>query len=87
MPDWDDFKILLMLRDPRDVLTFYYFHHAHELYHNPVQERVILERSRDTLNRTIDDWVIEKVAIFGYRYKTYLDIAEKPNVLLTISGS
>lgn len=82
VPDLDDFKILLMLRDPRDVLTSYYFHHAHELYHNPAQESVILERSRGTLNKTIDDWVMEKSAIFSYRYKTYLDIAGKPNVLL-----
>lgn len=82
IPYLDDFKILLMLRDPRDVLTSYYFHHAYELYHNPTKEGAILERSRDTLNKTVDDWVIEKADIFKYRYRTYLDIAAKPNVLL-----
>ena len=82
IPNLDDFNILLMLRDPRDILTSFYFHHAYELYDNPAKKEFILERSRDTLSKTIDDWVIEKSAILKYRYKAYLDIAEKPNVLL-----
>ena len=82
IPNLDDFKIFLMLRDPRDILTSFYFHHGYELYDNPAKEEVIMKRSRDTLNKTIDDWVIEKSAILKYRYKAYLDIAEKPNVLL-----
>ena len=84
IPKLNDFKILLMLRDPRDVLTSYYFHHAYELYKNPAKEGLILERSTETLGKTIDEWVIEKSAVFGDRYKTYLSkLADRPNVFLS----
>lgn len=84
IPKLDNFKILLMLRDPRDVLTSYYFHHAYELYNNPAKEGFVLERSRETLSKTIDEWVMEKSTVFGDRYRTYLDkLADKPNVFLS----
>jgi len=84
IPKFDDFKILLMLRDPRDVLTSYYFHHAYELYDNPAKEGFVEERSRETLSKTIDEWVIEKSTVFGDRYRTYLfTFADKPNVFVS----
>ncbi|MDQ7788257.1 MAG: sulfotransferase domain-containing protein [Thermodesulfovibrionales bacterium] len=84
IPKFDDFKILLMLRDPRDVLTSYYFHHAYELYDNPAKEGFVEERSRETLSKTIDEWVIDKSTVFRDRYRTYLStFADKPNVFVS----
>ena len=84
IPKLDDFKILLMLRDPRDVLTSYYYHHAYELYENPAKKSFIQERSRETLRKSIDEWVIGKSTFFGERYRTYLaTFADKPNVHLS----
>jgi hypothetical protein len=71
--DFDDFRILLMLRDPRDVLTSYYFHHAFDAYYNPAQQEFIDNRSKMALNKTVDEWVLEKTPVFRERYKAYLE--------------
>jgi hypothetical protein len=78
----DDFKILYMLRDPRDVLTSYYFHWGYELYSNPAVEDYLKVRSEETLAMTIDEWVLEKFPLFLERYKTYLEkFNNKPGIL------
>lgn len=82
IPNTDDFKILLLLRDPRDVLTSYYYHHAYDPYDNPAQQEYIMKRSRDAASKTIDQWVGEKIPIFKARYQEYLDkFIGRPNVL------
>lgn len=82
IPNIDDFKILLLLRDPRDVLTSYYYHHAYDPYDNPAQQEYIIKRSRDAASKTIDQWVGEKIPIFKARYQEYLDtFIGRPNVL------
>lgn len=82
IPNLDDFKIILMLRDPRDVLTSYYFHHAFDPYHNPAQQEYIIARSMEAVSKSIDEWVLEKTAVFLERYKTYCEkLKNKPNVL------
>jgi hypothetical protein len=84
IPRLEHFRILLMLRDPRDVLTSYYFHHGYELYGNPGKEGFVEERSKETLSKTIDEWVIEKSKVFGLRYLAYLnELVGKPNVLVS----
>lgn len=84
VPHLDDFKILLMLRDPRDVLTSYYFHHAYHIYSNPAKTEFILSRSRATLVRTIDEWVLEMAPAFLNRYKLYFEsLKGKHNCLLS----
>lgn len=78
----DDFKIVLLLRDPRDVLTSYYYHHAYDPYDNPAQQEYILKRSRDAASKTIDQWVREKIPLFKVRYHDYMDkFISRPNVL------
>lgn len=80
--NYDDFKILLMLRDPRDVLTSYYFHHAYDPYCNPAQQEYINNRSKKALEKTVDEWVLEETPMFKDRYKAYLDkFHRRPNVL------
>ena len=82
IPNLDDFKILLVLRDPRDVLTSYYYHHAFETYHNPAQQEHLLTRREQTQSKSIDEWVCEKTPIFKYRYTSYLEATNnRPNVL------
>ncbi len=80
--DMDDYKIVLMLRDPRDVLTSYYFHHCYEIYDDPKHQEFIIERSKKALSKTIDEWAIENTQIFTERYKTYCEkLINRPNVL------
>lgn len=82
IPDIDDYKIVLMLRDPRDVLTSYYFHHCYEIYDNPKQQEFIIERSKEALSKTVDEWVLEKAETFLERYKIYCEkLINRPNVL------
>ena len=82
----DDYKIVLMLRDPRDVLTSYYFHHAHEsvtkINGNPVQAKFILERSKEALSKSLDEWVLDTTPMYLKIYQTYAEeIFSRPNTL------
>lgn len=82
IPNMDEFRVILMLRDPRDVLTSYYFHHAHDPYFNPAQEAQIAARSKEAQSMSIDDWVKDKAPLFKSRYEEYLSkLYGKPNVL------
>ncbi len=82
LPNLDNYKIILLLRDPRDVLTSYYFHCAHEIYDNPARAKFILSRSKQTLNKTIDEWVLQMASGFLDHYKSYCEkLLSRPNVL------
>ncbi len=81
--NYKDFKILLLLRDPRDVLTSYYFHHAYQPYYNPAQQDVINMRAEKASRKTVDEWVLEMIPLFKNRYITYLEtFGKESNVLL-----
>lgn len=83
IPNLNDFKVLLILRDPRDVLTSYYFHHLFEQYINPARQEFIKARSEKASRKTIDEWVCEMLPVFKGRYITYLEMfGKKPDVLL-----
>ncbi len=83
VPNLDDFKIFLMLRDPRDVLTSYYFYHAFSSYENPNQQEHLSARNQETQSKGIDEWVLDKTPLFKARYEEYLDqLYGRPNVLL-----
>jgi len=78
----DDFKIFLLLRDPRDVLTSYYFYHAFSSYREPAQQEFLLARNKETRSQPIDEWVLEKAPIFKARYEEYYErFHGRPNVL------
>jgi len=82
IPNCDDFKVFLMLRDPRDVLTSFYFHHAFSLYRNPAQQEFINARSAKAMSKSIDEWVLETAPIMKARYDEYFErFHNKPNVL------
>ena len=78
----NDFKIFLMLRDPRDVLTSYYLYQAHSTYENPAKQEFLKERNKEVQAKSIDTWVLEKAPLFKARYEEYLKkLHGKPNVL------
>jgi Sulfotransferase domain len=72
IPNLADFKIVLMLRDPRDVLTSYYFYQAFSSYDNPAQQQFLIARNEKVKNTLIDNWVLEKAPLFKARYEEYL---------------
>lgn len=72
-------KILLVLRDPRDVLTSHYFSTA---FNHPLVEKEFLEKRERAQQQTIDEYVLEKLPIFKARYEKYIDnVLGKENVL------
>jgi len=78
----DDFKIFLMLRDPRDVLTSYYLYQAYSSYENPAKQEFLMARNKEVQAKSIDTWVLEKAPLFKARYEDYFEkLYGKPNVL------
>jgi len=79
-PGLDNFKILLVLRDPRDVLTSYYFS---TLYNHPLGRKEVFEERKKYANTTIDEFVLERAPEFKKRYRDYCEhLLGKENVLL-----
>jgi hypothetical protein len=79
-PDLDKFKTLLVLRDPRDVLTSYYFS---TLYNHPLGRKEVFEEREKHANATIDEFVLEKAPEFKKKYQDYCQhLLGKENVLL-----
>lgn len=63
------FKIILILRDPRDVLTSHYYSAAFS--HPEINDKLILGREK-ALRLTVDEYVIAKSAEFRITYEHYL---------------
>lgn len=78
-PGMEKYKIILVLRDPRDVLTSYYFS---TLYSHPLgRKEVFIEREKYA-NMCIDDFVLERAGEFKKRYEDYCKyLIGKENVL------
>ncbi len=76
----DAYKVILLLRDPRDVLTSHYFsvRNSHLLV-----SRKYIKRRKIALKKTIDQHVIDHIPRFLNAYETYCDnLVGKPYVLL-----
>lgn len=86
VPNLDDFKIILMLRDPRDMVTSHYFSVAHSHgvpLGNPAEKEWLLAKRAETLRKTIDEFALEIAPVFAERYEAYCDkLLGRPNVLL-----
>lgn len=70
IPDMEKYKIFLMLRDPRDVITSMYFSIA---FSHTVFNDDLIEKRRETQEKTIDDFVLESIPSFKKRYEEYID--------------
>lgn len=84
VPEVEKYRILLMLRDPRDVLTSRYFStsYSHAIAPNEVGEAMLEKRSK-ALSKPIDEWVLESAPTFLERYELYChDFLPMPNVHL-----
>jgi hypothetical protein len=85
--DLDAYKVVLMLRDPRDVLTSLYFTTAYNHYiptHNPAIGRRMEARRQEALRMTIDQFVLDEAeSSWIDRYTVYCEeLLHRPNVLL-----
>lgn len=75
----DKFKIVLVLRDPRDVLTSQYFS---VLYNHPLSRKEVVENRKKYADISIDDFVLEYAVDLQKKYKDYCDhLIDRPNVL------
>lgn len=63
------YKIVLVLRDPRDVLTSYYF--SNKYSHIPINKKFILEREKYK-DHTIDEFVIDFMPEIKRRYQEFV---------------
>ena len=82
IPSFEEYKVLLMLRDPRDVLTSLYFSRAysHSLATSQVSKFQIKQRE-EALSKSIDQWVLDTALEYVRRYQFYCDnFLSHPNV-------
>lgn len=85
LTDLDHFKILLLLRDPRDVLTSWYYSIAfsHVPPGNPDRLPEFEKKRNDALHMSIDDFVLKHVQGWGSRFRrTCQVLLPLPNVCL-----
>lgn len=82
----DRFRVVLNLRDPRDVLTSYYFSIAYSHTTpgaNAEESRRTLQARRDSKSMSIDEFVLAESERFVELYRVYCDqLFGKPGVLL-----
>jgi hypothetical protein len=85
IPPIDNYRVVLMLRDPRDVLVSFYFSmaksHALPLIEAMSRDTIMRERASAEAS-TIDDYVIERAPELLDRYRNYINhVMGRPNVL------
>lgn len=78
IPCFKELKILLVLRDPRDVLVSHYFSTR---YSHPVMNAEISALKDKAEEMSIDDYVINLAPVFKKRFEDYRSWIGQPNVL------
>ena len=82
LPDLENYQIILILRDPRDVLTSLYFSHAYSHEKPSYLLGKQPEWRTKALTQTLDEFVIDHLPIYKNRYAQYTEnLLGKPNVL------
>lgn len=79
------FKKILLLRDPRDVLTSLYFSHAYSHAIPLLNQEELLGLREKALNMTIDEYVIENIPKYVKIYQEYCQNLLKENNVLFIT--
>ena len=71
--DIGKYRILLMLRDPRDVIVSNYYStaYSHSLPPNKSQKRIFIERRLNLQEMTVDKYAIQSAHHFYQRYSDY----------------
>jgi hypothetical protein len=82
IPEMEEYKVIMMLRDPRDVLTSLYFSTAYSHY-IPESQKTELESAREyAIMNTIDDFVIQHSPWVRETYNLYAKyFLKRKNVL------
>jgi hypothetical protein len=78
IPEFEKIKILLVLRDPRDVLVSHYFSTR---FSHPVLNNDFYDLKAKAEQLSIDEYVKFIAPDFKQRFATYLSWTGKPNVL------
>ena len=84
IPEIEKYKIVLHLRDPRDILTSMYFSwfYSHPLPSSEREKRLILNLREKASETSIDDFVISSTKELKNRFNTYFQhFLNQPNVL------
>jgi len=85
IPNLEMYKIILMLRDPRDILVslYYSLRYSHEIPSgNPYTTKLMCEARQKVCEMTIDDYVLDEAHVFMNRYLEYCGVLMgKSNVL------
>src|SRR6478672_12560968 len=83
MENYKKFKLVLMLRDPRDVMTSLYFSSAYSHGIQPSQKQAIQAVRKLALESNIDDYVVKYNKSFLSNYNLYCrELLGESNVLL-----
>lgn len=77
-PEMEDYKVLLVLRDPRDVLTSHYFS---TMFNHPIGKEEIISERNKYKNYTIDEFVLDKASDLQEKYQAYAPLIAMNNVL------
>lgn len=85
IPEMEKYQVIMMLRDPRDVLTSLYFSLAYS-HSIPESQKTQIESQREnTRKKTIDDFVIEESQRFKITYENYKKCLFGKNNVLFLS--
>jgi hypothetical protein len=68
IPNLDKYKVILVLRDPRDVLVSYYYSIA---FSHPIISKNITEMRKKALSESLDEFVLRKAPEFARKYEEY----------------
>lgn len=81
----DSYRVLLLVRDPRDVLTSEYFSTAfsHPLPGSPLKRKLLLERRAIAKSVGIDHYVQLRAEALLRTYRSYKSLLTMDNVLVT----
>lgn len=78
-PELDRYDVLLVLRDPRDVLTSHYFS---TLYNHPLGRKEVIDERKNFAGISIDDFVLKKAKDLAITYDDYCNnLLNRNNVL------
>ena len=77
-PKTDEYKFLLFLRDPRDVLISYYYSIA---YSHPIVIDIMSKLREDALNSSIDEHVLKTSDFLLKVYTDYKKLSEENEVI------
>ncbi len=82
--DLDTYRKLVIIRDPRDILTSQYYSSgfSHAIPRDPHQRMLFLKRRSEVINTSIDEFVLIQMYNLHTQYIRYIDFlsAQKHNV-------